>query len=70
MGKMQWYDYTSIVLLAVGGINWGLVGVFNFNLVTTLFGWGASFHLPQIIYVAVGLSGLYSLVFLIKQAFN
>ncbi len=68
MAKMQWYDYISIVLLAVGGINWGLVGLWNFNLVTTLFGWGTMFHLPQIIYALIGISGLYSLFFLIKQA--
>lgn len=46
----------AIVLLVVGGLNWGLVGLLNFNLVDSLFG---SSVVSTVIYVLVGLSALY-----------
>lgn len=47
------------ILLIVGGLNWGLVGVADWNLVEALFGaWPV---LVSIIYILVGLSALYSL---------
>lgn len=57
MAKMKWLDWTATVLVLVGGINWGLVGIFNYNLVQSLLGYGI---LSNIIYVAVGLSAGYS----------
>jgi len=47
----------AIVLLVVGGLNWGLVGLFQFNLVATLF--GATSLLSNIVYILVGISALY-----------
>lgn len=44
------------VLLVVGGLNWGLVGALDFNLVTTLFGTGV---LTTVVYVLVGVSALF-----------
>lgn len=38
MPKMKIIDWIVIVLLLVGGLTWGLVGFFNFNLVQTIFG--------------------------------
>jgi hypothetical protein len=49
--------WVSIVLAVIGAVNWGLVGLFDFNLVSTLF--GPMSTLSRIIYVLVGLSGLY-----------
>jgi hypothetical protein len=46
-------------LLVIGGLNWGLVGLLNFNLVEVLFGSWPS--LVMIVYVLVGLSAIYSL---------
>lgn len=47
----------TFLLVIIGGINWGLVGLLNFNLVTTIFGsWPA---VEQLIYVIVGLSAVY-----------
>ena len=46
-----------LVLLIVGGLNWGLVGLFSFNLVGWLFG-GSMSLLSRIIYVIVGVSAL------------
>lgn len=51
--------WVSIVLVVIGAINWGLVGLFNFNLVAALF--GALSPISRIIYVLVGLGGLYLL---------
>jgi uncharacterized membrane protein YuzA (DUF378 family) len=56
---MKALEWIPMVLLIIGGINWGLVGLFNFNLVAALFGDGSA--LSRIIYVLVGLSGLYSI---------
>lgn len=47
----------ALVLLVVGGLNWGLVGLFQFDLVATIF--GAASLLSNIVYILVGLSALY-----------
>jgi uncharacterized protein len=49
----------AMVLLIIGGINWGLIGFFHYNLVTTLFG---DKMLARIIYGLVGLSAVYVLL--------
>lgn len=65
MGKMKWYDWTAVVLLIVGGINWGLVGAFSYNLVESIF---ASIpYAVNVIYSAVGISALYSLYVFAKK---
>ena len=56
--KMSTLDYIGWVLVVVGALNWGLIGAFNFNLVTMLFGVGM---LTQWVYILFGLAGLYSL---------
>lgn len=55
----------SIVLMVVGAINWGLVGLMDLDLVVTIFGEGT--QLTKIVYILVGLSGLYHLN-LVKDA--
>jgi len=47
----------ALILVIVGGLNWGLVGLFNFDLVATIF--GAMFAISRIVYVLVGLSAVY-----------
>lgn len=47
----------AFVLLVVGGINWGLIALFNFNLVTTIFGGMPS--LEKLVYILVGVSAVY-----------
>ncbi len=54
---MKIIDKIALVLIIVGAINWGLIGIFNFNLVETIFG-GFSV-LSRIIYILVGISGLW-----------
>lgn len=50
----------TLILLIVGGLNWGLVGAFDFNLVSALF--GDMTPLSRIVYILVGLSALYQIV--------
>jgi uncharacterized protein len=52
-------DWIAQILLIVGGLNWGLVGLADFDLVATLFGEGSG--LSRIVYILVGLAALYSL---------
>src|SRR3982751_5924561 len=54
-------DRTALVLVIIGAINWGLVGLFQFDLVAALFG-GQSSAISRIVYVIVGIAGLYCLV--------
>lgn len=56
--KMNAVDWVAYVLLFVGGINWGLVGLFDYNLVGSLFGAGT---FTSIVYDLVGLSALWTL---------
>jgi len=51
--------WVAIILSVIGAVNWGLVGLFDFNLVSALF--GPMSTLSRIIYVLVGLSGIYLL---------
>ncbi len=48
---------TALVLVIIGALNWGLVGLFQFDLVAAIFG-GVNSPLSRIIYVLVGLAGL------------
>ncbi len=57
---MRIVNTITLVLLIVGGLNWGLVGLFDFDLVATLFGEMSA--LSRIVYVLVGLSALWQLV--------
>lgn len=53
--------WIAFVLLVVGGLNWGLVGLFNFDIVATLF--GSIPIVAQIVYVLVGLGAIWMLVY-------
>jgi uncharacterized membrane protein YuzA (DUF378 family) len=48
------------LLLVVGGLNWGLVGLFNLDVVATVFGGTAALG-SKVVYVLVGLAALYKL---------
>ena len=54
---MKNLDVVAAVILVVGGLNWGLVGAANFDLVATIFG-GMS-PLSRTVYVLVGLAAIY-----------
>jgi uncharacterized membrane protein YuzA (DUF378 family) len=54
-------DLLALILVIVGGLNWGLVGLFDFNLVDTIFGVGST--LSRIVYIVVGIAALYTIYF-------
>ena len=57
---MKALNLITLILVIVGGLNWGLVGMFDFDLVAALFGDGSA--LSRIVYVLVGLSAIWQLV--------
>lgn len=61
---MKAIDVIALILVIIGAINWGLVGIFEFNLVDTIF--GAMSTISRIIYILVGISGLWSIKFLFE----
>lgn len=55
--KFNAIDWTALVLVLVGGLNWGLVGFFDFDLVAALFGEGSA--ISRVVYALVGLAAVY-----------
>ena len=62
---MKVLDIIALILVIIGAIKWGLIGLFNFNLVDTIF--GAMSIVSRIIYTLVGIAGLYSIKFLFNR---
>ncbi|MDO8557009.1 MAG: DUF378 domain-containing protein [Candidatus Jorgensenbacteria bacterium] len=60
MKKLNTLDWVAVVLLVIGGLNWGLVGVFNLDVVAAIFGTMST--ISRVIYVLVGLSAIELLV--------
>ncbi len=58
-------DVIALILVIVGGLNWGLVGLLDFDLVAVIF--GAMSTLSRIVYSLVGLSALYMIYFALKE---
>lgn len=56
---MKTLTIIALVLVIIGAINWGLIGLFGFNLVAAIF--GPMSAVSRIIYVLVGLAGLYTI---------
>ena len=49
-------DYTILTIVIIGAINWGMIGIFNINLVSLLF--GEETFLTKLVYTLVGICGL------------
>ena len=60
-------NVVSLILLIVGGLNWGLVGLFQFDLVAAIFG-GTQAGFSRLIYLLVGVSAVWQLVPLYRAA--
>ena len=56
---MKVIDTIALILIIIGAINWGLIGLLNFNLVETIFGVDSLF--ANIIYTLVGICGLFNI---------
>ncbi|NTW30259.1 MAG: DUF378 domain-containing protein [Candidatus Moranbacteria bacterium] len=57
MNKLSSLDWVAMVLLVVGGLNWGLIGVLDFDLVAAIFGDMSA--LSRVVYTLVGVSAVY-----------
>lgn len=57
--KMGVIDWIAFVLVMIGGLNWGLVGLFSFDLVNAILGAGI---IAKVVYTLVGLSALYMII--------
>lgn len=55
----SWLSNLVWLLVVVGGLNWGLVGLFDFNLVSTIFGAGSVGE--QVVYIVVGVAAVLAL---------
>ena len=58
-------DATALTLSIIGAVNWGLIGLFKFDLVAFLF--GSMTLLSRIIYTIVGICGIYLISFYVKK---
>ncbi len=61
--RMNTIDWIAMILLIIGGINWGLIGLFDIDLVASLF--GVKTMLSKTVYTLVGISALYELIRLV-----
>ncbi|MCD7059923.1 DUF378 domain-containing protein [Pelagibacterium xiamenense] len=57
---MKYLNLVTLALVIIGGLNWGLVGLFGFDLVAAIFGAGSI--LARIVYILVGASAVWQLV--------
>jgi len=63
MKNQHTLDIICVILLIIGGLNWGVVGLFNFDLVEAIFG----MMLSRIIFVLVGLAAIYRICMWLKS---
>jgi Uncharacterized conserved protein len=59
-------DRLALILMIIGAINWGLIGLFQFDLVASLFG-GPGTIISRTIYTLVGVAGIYSISLLFRE---
>ncbi|SDA22203.1 protein of unknown function [Ruminococcus sp. YE71] len=59
-------DRIALLLLIIGGVNWGLLGIFQFDLVAFIFG-GQAAVLSRVIYVLVGISAIWCISLFFKE---
>lgn len=62
---MRWILYVATILVIVGGLNWGLVGAFDYNLVAEIF--GDQTAAARTVYVLVGISALIAIAHLVPR---
>lgn len=58
---MKTIDYISLLIVIIGAINWGLIGIFQFDLIKVIF--GDMSLVSRTIYTIVGICGLYAISF-------
>lgn len=65
-GVLNMWDKIALILLIIGGINWGLVGIFEFDMVAWLFG-GAGSAISRAIYILVAISAVWCISLLFRR---
>ncbi len=65
MAEKNALDWIALILLIVGGLNWGLVGLLQFDLVRAVL--GSVPLLQNAVYVLVGISAIYTIYFMMKK---
>jgi uncharacterized protein len=65
MAKLNIVDWICMILIVIGGLNWLLVGIFDFNLVAAIF--GAMSIISRIVYILVGVAALYVVIFMLPK---
>lgn len=60
MKNLSFIDWTTLIVLTIGGLNWGMIALFNIDLVSTLF--GEMTVLSRLVYGLVGVSAIYLLL--------
>jgi len=53
-------DWIALILILIGGLNWGLVGIFNFDIIAWIF--NASSVVATIVYILVGIAAIWSII--------
>ena len=59
-------DTLALILVIIGALNWGMIGLFQFDLIASIFG-GMSTVVSRIIYTIVGLAGLWGISILFRR---
>ncbi|MGE5628898.1 MAG: DUF378 domain-containing protein [Solirubrobacterales bacterium] len=62
---MRVLDFISLLLVVVGAVNWGLIGFFQYDLVSMIF--GPASVITRIIFALVGIAGIYALSFFARD---
>lgn len=57
MKDLGFWDWLALIILVLGGLNWGLIGFFSFDLIKAIFGDMSA--LSRILYALVGISAIY-----------
>lgn len=64
---MNVWDKIALVLVVIGGLNWGSVGIFGFDLVAALFGGSAS-PLSRVIYILICISAIWCITLFFRES--
>lgn len=59
-------DILALILMIIGALNWGLIGIFQYDLVASLFG-GMASVVSRIVYTLVGLAGIWGITLLFRH---
>lgn len=59
-------DTLALILVIVGALNWGMIGLFQFDLIAAIFG-GMSSTIARVLYTLVGLAGIWGITLLFRR---